>query len=227
MDPIRVHIVDDHELVRYALRTLLEDDPGIAVVGESADGEAAVKSVCGDTEIDVVLLDLRMPGMGGVEACRRIKAERPDVGVLVLTSFDDDDEVFGVLAAGAGGYIMKDTRPDLILQAVRTVADGQAVFDSKIAARVIAGKAEEEKEPDAELMRRLSERELEVLRLMAKGMSNKEIGRALWIGETTVKTHVSHILRKLDQSDRTQAVLMAVQAGLVRLSPADAGNAPI
>lgn len=226
MDPIRVHIVDDHELVRYALRTLLDDDPGITVVGESADGEAAVKAVCSDVEIDVVLLDLRMPGMGGVEACRRIKAEKPDVGVLVLTSFDDDDEVFGVLAVGAGGYIMKDTRPDLILQAVRTIADGQAVFDSKIAARVIAGKGEEEKEPDAELMRRLSERELEVLRLMAKGMSNKEIGRALWIGETTVKTHVSHILRKLDQSDRTQAVLMAVQAGLVRLSPAEADQAP-
>lgn len=225
MEPIRVHIVDDHELVRYALRTLLEDDPGITVVGESADGEAAVKAVC-ESEVDVVLMDLRMPGMGGVEACRRIKAEKPDLGVLVLTSFDDDDEVFGVLAVGAGGYIMKDTRPELILQAVRTIADGQAVFDSKIAARVIAGKTEDEKEPDAELMGRLSERELEVLGLMAKGMSNKEIGGALWIGETTVKTHVSHILRKLDQSDRTQAVLLAVQAGLVRLPGGHQADTP-
>ncbi|PKQ30121.1 MAG: DNA-binding response regulator [Actinobacteria bacterium HGW-Actinobacteria-10] len=224
VEPIRVHIVDDHELVRYALRTLLEDDPGISVVGESADGEQAIRAVCdSDVDIDVVLMDLRMPGMGGVEACRRIKSEKPEIGVLVLTSFDDDDEVFGVLAVGAGGYIMKDTRPELILHAVRTIADGQAVFDSKIAARVIAGKTEDEKAPDAELMERLSDRELEVLRLMAKGMSNKEIGRALWIGETTVKTHVSHILRKLDQSDRTQAVLLAVQAGLVRLTPNDAG----
>jgi len=216
MDRIRIFIADDHELVRYALRTLLENEPGIEVVGESPDGEGAVDAV-GELEIDVVLLDLRMPGIGGVEACRRVKEIDPEVKVLVLTSFGDDDEVFGVLAVGAGGYILKDTRPDLVVQAIRAVALGQAVFDSKIAARVIAGKGDSEPEPNAELLDRLSDRELEVLRLMAKGMSNKEIGRELWIGETTVKTHVSHILRKLDQSDRTQAVLTAVQAGLVRL----------
>lgn len=217
MDPIRIFIADDHELVRYALRRLLEDEVGIEVVGESADGEGAVDGVCGH-DVDVVLLDLRMPGMGGVEACRRIKQCRPEVNVLVLTSFGDDDEVFGVLAAGAGGYILKDTRPEQVIQAVRTVALGQSVFDSNIAARVIAGKGESEASPDATMVGLLSDRELEVLRLMAKGMSNKEIGRMLWIGEATVKTHVSHVLRKLETPDRTQAVLTAIRAGLVRVS---------
>lgn len=219
MDVITIFIADDHELVRYALRTLLEAEPGIEVVGESPDGEGAVKAVA-DGGIDIVLLDLRMPGIGGIEACRRIKESRPEVDVLVLTSFGDDDEVFGVLAAGAGGYILKDTRPEMVVQAIRAVADGQAVFDSKIAARVIAGKADGG-EPGSRLMDRLSERELEVLRLMAKGMSNKEIARALWIGEATVKTHVSHVLHKLETTDRTQAVLHAIQAGLVDVGSAE------
>ncbi|MBN1193694.1 MAG: response regulator transcription factor [Coriobacteriia bacterium] len=211
---LKVFIADDHELVRYALRMLLEDEPGVDVVGESPDGEGAVAAVA-DGGIDLVLLDLRMPGIGGIEACRQIKEARPEVYVLVLTSFDDDDEVFGVLAAGAGGYILKDTRPDLVVQAVRAIAEGQAVFDSKIAARVISGKTDSEESPGAELMALLSDREVEVLRLIAKGMSNKEIARALWIGEATVKTHVSHLLHKMGTGDRTQAVLMAIQAGLV------------
>lgn len=220
MDAIRVFIADDHELVRYALRTLLESESDIEVVGESPDGEGAVEAVK-ETGIDVVLLDLRMPGIGGVEACRQIKEAAPTANVLVLTSFGDDDEVFGVLAVGAGGYLMKDTQPEFVVQAVRAMAAGQAVFDSKIAARLIAGKTEAERTPDEDLMDLLSERELEVLRLMAKGLSNKAISRALWIGETTVKTHVSHVLHKLGQSDRTQAVLVAVQAGLVKLSAED------
>lgn len=214
MDPIRVFIADDHELVRYALRMMLENEGDIEVVGESADGEGAVAGV-EDGDVDLVLLDLRMPGIGGIEACRLIKECQPDISVLVLTSFGDDDEVFGVLAAGAGGYILKDTRPELVVQAVRAMAEGQAVFDSKIVSRVIAGKPEQTDEPDEELKARFSERELEVLQLMAKGMSNKQIGRELWIGEATVKTHVSHILRKMGTADRTQAALMAVRAGIV------------
>lgn len=217
MEPIRVFIADDHELVRYALRTMLDDEPDIEVVGESEDGEGAVEGVkCG--EVDVVLLDLRMPGMGGVEACRCINEACPDTRVLVLTSFDDDDEIFGVLSVGAAGYILKDTRPDRVVQAVRSVFDGQSVFDSNVANRVISGqRVETDGAAAAQYRELLSDREMEVLKLMAKGLSNKEIGRALWIGETTVKTHVSHILRKLDQSDRTQAVLAAVRAGLVEL----------
>ena len=215
MSNVRIFIADDHELVRYALRNLLEGEEDFEVIGEAEDGEAAIQG-CLDLRPDVLLLDLRMPGMGGVDVCRELSDKECDTRVLVLTSFDDDEEVFGVLAVGASGYILKDTRPESVVQAVRSVADGKSVFDAKIADRVIAGpsNAEEEVPPEREL---LSDREMEVLRLMAKGMSNKEIGRALWIGETTVKTHVSHILRKLGQNDRMQAVLAAVKAGLVNL----------
>ena len=216
MQAIRVMIADDHELVRLALRTLLEGEDGIEVVAEAPDGETVLE-LMKTTAIHLLLLDLRMPGIGGVETCRRVRQIDPELPILVLTSFDDEEEMFGVLAAGASGYILKDTRPEQLAQAVRTVAEGQSVFDSGIAARVIAGKTTAQNEPDPVLLNLLSERELQVLKLMAKGLSNKEIGRALWIGETTVKTHVSRILRKMGQSDRTQAVLAAVQAGLVRL----------
>jgi DNA-binding NarL/FixJ family response regulator len=214
MQRIKVFVADDHELVRYALRTLLDAEDDIEVVGEAADG-AGVVSGCLDTLPDVLLLDLRMPGEGGVEVCHRVREQCPNTAVLVLTSYDGDEEVFGVLSAGACGYLLKDMRPERVVHAIRAVADGQAVFDSQVAERIIAGRAtgNGDHDPDA-----LSEREMEVLQLMSKGMSNKEIGRALWIGETTVKTHVSHILRKLGQSDRTQAVLAAVKSGLVHLS---------
>ncbi len=182
MPPIRVFIADDHELVRYALRMMLDDEPDIEVVGESADGEGAVATIVG-ADVDVVLMDLRMPGMGGVEACRQITESCPDTRVLVLTSFDDDEEVFGVLAVGAAGYILKDTRPDRVVQAVRSVFDGQAVFDSKVASRVISGQRVETDEiAGARYRELLSDREMEVLKLLAKGLSNKEIGQALWIG---------------------------------------------
>lgn len=215
MDKIRVFVADDHELVRFALRTLLEVETDIEVVGEAADTDGVVIG-CIETEPDVLLLDLRMPGDGGVEACRQVRDRSPRTSVLVLTSFDEDEEMFGVLSAGASGYILKDTRPELVVNAIRAVADGQSVFDSSLTERIISGRARPnglDAESDS-----LSEREMEVLQLMAKGLSNKEIGRALWIGETTVKTHVSHILRKLGQADRTQAVLAAVKAGIVRLS---------
>lgn len=209
-------IADDHELVRLALRTLLEAEPDIDVVGEAQDGAEAIEGVC-KVAPDVVLLDMRMPKADGIEVCSRLRESCPDARILVLTSYDDDEEVFGVLAAGASGYILKDTRPDTVVQAVRSVADGQSVFDSKVATRVISGPRNGDDQAGNHNHELLSEREMEVLRLMSKGMSNKEIGRALWIGETTVKTHVSHILRKLGQNDRTQAVLAAVKLGLVTL----------
>ena len=213
MDRINVFIADDHELVRYALRTLLEGEPDIAVVGEAEDSDTAI-SGCAETNPDVLLLDLRMPGVGGVEVCREVRALCPTTAVLVLTSFDEDEEVFGVLSAGASGYILKDTRAERVVEATRSVAQGQSVFDNSVADRLINGRA---KSTDSETDP-LSDRETEVLQLMAKGLSNKEIGRALWIGETTVKTHVSHILRKLGAADRTQAVLTAVRTGLVHLN---------
>lgn len=212
MTTLRVFVADDHELVRYALKTMLEAEDDIEVVGEAADGTSAI-SGCLDTKPDVLVLDLRMPGDDGVEVCRQVREHCPDAAVLVLTSYDEDEELFGVLSAGACGYLLKDARPERIIHAIRSVADGQAVFDSTIANRIISGRATGNDALDEPL----SERELEVLQLMSKGLSNKEIGRALWISETTVKTHVSHILHKLAQADRTQAVLAAVKLGLVRL----------
>jgi len=217
VDKISVFIADDHELVRYALRTLLEAEPDIEIVGEAGDSEGAIAG-CTEAQPDVLLLDLRMPGVGGVEVCRECRMSSPETAVLVLTSFDEDEEVFGVLAAGASGYILKDSRAERVVAATRSVAQGQSVFDTSVANRIISGRKQPRHglDPDSES---LSDREMEVLQLMAKGHSNKEIGRALWIGETTVKTHVTHILRKLGVADRTQAVLVALKAGLVRLNP--------
>lgn len=213
MEPVRVFVADDHELVRYAMRTLIESESDMTVAGEAGDTQATIDG-CKKEQPDVVLLDLRMPGEGGVAACRGVRDGSPDSHVLVLTSFDDDDEVFEVLSAGAAGYILKGTKPERIIRAIRAVADGQSVFDSAIASRIISGRTQNTQDKEMEA---LSERELQVLQLMAKGLSNKDIGRALWIGETTVKTHVSHILRKLRQTDRAQAVLVAVKLGIVGL----------
>jgi len=211
MDSIKVFIADDHELVRYALRTVLEDEGDIQVVGEAGDSESAVAG-CQATTPDVLVLDMRMPGEGGVGVCRRVREACPGTAVLILTSFDGDEELFGALSVGANGYLLKDTRPERIVHAIRLVSDGEAVFDNAVATRIINRPSGGDTLPDP-----LSDREMEVLQLMAKGLSNKDIGQALWIGETTVKTHVSHVLRKLDSADRTQAVLAAVKAGLVRL----------
>jgi len=213
---IRVFIADDHELVRIGLRTLVEAEPDMEVVGEAASANAAFDNVV-LTRPDVLLLDMRMPGGDGVDVCRRVSESVPDTSVLVISSFDNDEEIFGVLEAGAKGYLMKDTRPDQVVNAIRSIVEGQAVFDGAVAARIVSGRPQSGTGANAELSEPLSERELEVLDLMAKGRSNKQIGRELWIGETTVKTHVSHILRKLGQGDRTQAVLAAVKAGIVQL----------
>lgn len=215
---IKVFIADDHELVRLALRSLLEDEPDLHLVGEADTGDGTVAGVI-KTEPDVLLLDMRMPGPGGAEVCRRVREAREDTRVLILTSYDDDEEIFGVLAAGASGYLLKDARPGNIATAIRSVADGQTIFDDTIAQRIISGKSVPEIGGEAAAYRdSLSEREFDVLKLMTEGLSNKEIGKALWIEETTVKTHVSHILRKLGQADRTQAVLTAVRLGIVPMN---------
>jgi DNA-binding NarL/FixJ family response regulator len=209
---LRVLIVDDHELVRLGLRTVIEEEPGMCVAGEASTGEEALAAI-GATEPDVVLLDLRMPGMGGVDTCRAIVSRDPGTRVLVLTSYDDDEEVFGVLDAGAAGYLMKDADPATVLQAIRAVAGGNTVLDSAVADRVIHGSHVTDGHDDAGL----SPREREVLELMARGMTNVQIARALWLSEATVKTHVSRVLRKLGTSDRTQAVVEAARRGLVHL----------
>ncbi|MBN2404249.1 MAG: response regulator transcription factor [Coriobacteriia bacterium] len=206
-----VYIIDDHQLVRYGLRAVIEADGDMVVIGEAASGEEAIEWLH-DLRPDIVLLDLRMPGIGGVETCRRLLDRDPKMRVVVLTSYDDDDEVFGVLSAGAVGYLMKDASAESLLQSLRGVADGQTVLDSAVARRVIDAKGMSPEASDAPL---LSNREMDVLALMARGCNNRSIAQELWISEPTVKSHVSHILRKLDSRDRTQAVVEAIRLRLV------------
>jgi len=207
---IRVFIVDDHELVRYALRTSIDGEGDMSVVGEASNGEEALSAV-GGLSPDVVLLDLRMPGMNGVDVCRGLLEGTPSLKVIVLTSYDEDEEIFGVLSAGAVAYLMKDTSPSSLIEAIRSVSDGQTVLDGSVARRVINARSSAGSDDPG-----LSEREMDVLAIMARGASNREIARSLWISEPTVKTHVSHILRKLGQSDRTHAVVEAMRRGIVR-----------
>jgi NarL family two-component system response regulator LiaR len=208
---IRVLIADDHAVVRQGLRTFLELQEDIEVVGDAADGEAALAGV-ERFEPDVVLMDLVMPGVGGVEAIRRLRTLRPETRVLVLTSFLDDEKLFPAVRAGAAGYLLKDVEPLELVRAIRTVADGEALLHPAVAARLMEEFSDTER-PVAE--EALTAREREVLLLIAGGLPNKQIALELGIAEKTVKTHVSSILSKLGLTDRTQAALYAVRAGLI------------
>ena len=209
---IRVLIADDHAVVRQGLKTFLELQDDIEVVEDVADGEAAVAAVEREAP-DVVLMDLVMPGVDGVEAIRRIKEGRPQARVLVLSSFLDDERLFPAVRAGAAGYLLKDVEPRELVKAIRTVHGGEALLHPAVAARLMdefaAGRAPE---PSTD---GLTDREREVLTLIARGLANKLIARELSISEKTVKAHVSSILGKLGVSDRTQAALYAVRSGLV------------
>lgn len=208
---IRLLIADDHAVVRQGLRTFLELQEGIEVVAEAEDGEEAV-AAAERTTPDVVLLDLVMPRLGGVEAIRRIREVSPESRVIVLTSFFDDDRLFPAVRAGAAGYLLKDVQPQELVRAIRTVHDGNALLAPEVAARVLeelAGGGERPRSADL-----LTAREREVLALIARGMPNKVIARELAVSEKTVKTHVSNILGKLGLTDRTQAALYAVRQGL-------------
>ncbi len=213
METTKVFIIDDHALVRYGLRMALETDGDFTVVGEAASGEAAIEALA-TTETDLVLLDLRMPGIGGVETCRCLMKENPALRVVVLTSFDDEEDVVAVLDAGAVGYLMKDASPAALLQALRDVGHGQTVLDSGVARRLVRANNNTATQ-SAEAVPQLSERETAVLKLMARGFSNRQIANELWISEPTVKTHVSHILRKMEMTDRTKAVVEAMRLGMV------------
>jgi NarL family two-component system response regulator LiaR len=208
---IRVLIADDHAVVRQGLRTFLELQDDIEVVGDVSDGEAALSAVS-EHEPDVVLMDLVMPGVGGVEAIRRLRELRPETRVLVLTSFLDDEKLFPAVRAGAAGYLLKDVQPAELVRAIRTVADGEALLHPAVAARLMEEFSESERPPADEA---LTAREREVLELIARGLPNKLIARDLGIAEKTVKTHVSSILGKLGLTDRTQAALYAVRSGLI------------
>ncbi|WP_084960776.1 response regulator [Thermoactinospora rubra] len=204
---IRLLIVDDHPVVREGLRGMLEADPGITVVGEAASGgEAVVRAR--DLRPDVVLMDLRMPGGDGVSATGRILADRPQTRVIVLTTYETDQDIVRAVEAGAAGYLLKDTSTADLLAAVSAAVRGETVLSPSVATRLVSRM----RAPAAES---LTPRETQVLALVAKGMSNGEIGRALFISETTVKTHLLRIFGKLGVSDRTAAVTTAMDRGLL------------
>jgi NarL family two-component system response regulator LiaR len=209
---IRVLIADDHAVVRQGLRTFLELQDDIEVVADVADGEGALEAAA-EHQPDVVLMDLVMPGLGGVEAIGRLREVQPQARVLVLTSFLDDEKLFPAVRAGAAGYLLKDVEPGELVRAIRTVADGEALLHPAVAARLMEEVSSGAPRPGAE--EALTAREREVLLLIARGMPNKLIARELQIAEKTVKTHVSSILGKLGLTDRTQAALYAVRAGLL------------
>jgi NarL family two-component system response regulator LiaR len=212
VDKIKVLIVDDHAIVRQGLRTFLELQADIEIVGEAENGLQAVEQA-GREHPDVVLLDLVMPIMDGIQATREIMERSPGSRVLILTSFGDDDKVFPAIRAGAQGYLLKDIPPQELAQAVRDAHQGKAQLHPDIARKLMADvAAREEKPPPAP--DELTERERDVLRLIAQGFSNQQIARELVISEKTVKTHVSSILSKLHVEDRTQAAIYALKKGL-------------
>jgi DNA-binding NarL/FixJ family response regulator len=215
--PVRVLLVDDQALFREALSTLLQVRPEIEVIGEAGDGDAALRQAA-DLQPDVVLMDLHMPVLDGIAATRRLRVEHPAVRVLALTTFDDDEDVFAALRAGAVGYLLKDVSGDRLVEALLAAARGESVLQPSVAARVVARFAQlpDEAPPRAQpLVVPLSERELGVLRLLAEGGSNREIAGALFLAEGTVKNHVTNVLAKLGARDRTQAALRARALDLI------------
>jgi two-component system, NarL family, response regulator LiaR len=213
--PIRVLIVDDHAVVREGLRTFLQLQDRIEVVGEAGDGEEALEQA-GRLQPDVILMDLVMPRLDGVSAMRELRARASSSRVIVLTSFLDDDRLMPAIEAGAAGYLLKNVEPAELARAVRAAHAGEALLDPTVAARLVQAIAARPS-PTGSDSQRLTRREREVLELIAHGRSNKRIAFELDISEKTVKTHVGHVLAKLGVSDRTQAALLAVQEGLVRL----------
>jgi len=208
MDGVTVLIADDHPVVRQGLRVFLDLQDGISVVGEAATGAEAVVKV-EELLPDVVLLDLVMPDLDGIEAARRIRDVSPSTKVIVVTSYADDEKIFPAIKAGAAGYLLKDVEPDDIADGIRRVHRGEALLHPKIAARLMREVTEEKSEAQV-----LTTRELDVLRGLARGLSNKAIAEELVVSEKTVKTHVSNILAKLHLVDRTQAALYAVRQRL-------------
>jgi RNA polymerase sigma factor (sigma-70 family) len=215
--PVRVLIVDDDHLMRAGLRGVLSNDAQIEVVGEAADGRDAVYR----TRLlnpDVVLMDVRMPDLDGISATRKLLAGFPEVRVVILTTFEQDDYIFGALSAGASGFLLKRTAPEELLAAIHTIAAGDSLLSPSVTSRVIERMARQPA-PDESVDRRLEEltpREREVLELVARGLSNGEIAAALVIEESTVKTHVKRVLAKLGARDRVQAVIFAYESGLAR-----------
>ena len=213
-DPITVLLVDDHEIVRRGVRAFLETQEDITVVAQAGSGEEAVRLAV-EHAPDVALMDLIMPGMDGVEATRRLRARSPRTNVVMLTSYHDDEHVFPAIRAGALSYVLKEIGPEELADAVRKAAAGEAVLHPRVAARVVR-ELHGARRDEPNVFRELSDRELEVLKLIADGLSNAEIAGRLYVSEKTVKSHVSNILGKLHLADRTQAAVYAWRQGVVR-----------
>jgi DNA-binding NarL/FixJ family response regulator len=216
---IRLILADDHAVVRAGTRQLLERQPDFDIVGEASDGEEAVR-LAHELQPDVVVMDVRMPRVSGVEATRRIKAECPDVRVLVLTAHDDDEYVFALLQAGANGYILKTAEFEELVRAIHTVAAGQSALAPEVTGKVVAQFTSGKSLPDMlanaeDQYDGLTERELGILKLVGNGLSNKQIGKQLFISDRTVQAHLSNIFSKLGVSSRTEAVMHAVRKGWI------------
>lgn len=215
---IRVLLVDDQELVRYGFRLMLEADEGMVVVGEAEDGARAI-GAAERLRPDVVLMDVRMPGLGGIEATKQITSRRPDTRVLVLTTYDLDEYAFGALGAGASGFLLKDTRPGDLVAAIRAVHAGDAVVSPRITAKLIEAAAphlrnDHEEDTDSTLSE-LTLREREIFVLIGRGLTNSEIAASLYLSDSTVKAHVGRVLFKLNLRNRVEAVIRAYELGVV------------
>ena len=209
----RVLVADDHAVFRYGMRAMLSNAKGFEVVGEASTGEEAVEKAA-RMRPDIVLMDIQMPGMNGIEATRRISRANPDVGVVVVTMFGDEDSVFSAMRAGARGYVLKGADAEEVMKVLRAVADGEAHFGPEIATRLLGFFSASRPAPPSEEFPELTAREVEVLDLIARGMSNQEIVRRLYLSQKTVRNHVSNIFLKLQVAGRAQAIVRAREAGL-------------
>jgi DNA-binding NarL/FixJ family response regulator len=216
---IRVLVADDQSMVRAGFRMLLSSQDDIEVVAEASDGREAVEKAARFNP-SVVLMDIRMPELDGLQATRQILAADAGARILILTTFDLDEYVYEALRAGASGFVLKDDPPEQLLEAIRLVAGGEALLSPSITKRVIKQFARIPQPAPPPELEQLTERELDVFRLIARGLSNAEIGQELYISDTTVKTHITHILQKLNLRDRVQAVVLAYENGLFRDEPA-------
>lgn len=217
MNAVRVVLVDDHALMRQGISTILSAQPDLEVVGEASTGEEAIELVL-RTHPDVICMDVEMPGIGGIEATRRLIADPAMTSkVLMLTTFEREDYLVAALEAGASGFMLKNARPENLVEGIKAVAAGEALLSPEVTRAVIerAVRSADTTAPIPDIPEQLTERELEVLRLLARGLSNDEIARELTVGRATVKTHVSNVLMKLQLRDRVQAVAFAYRSGLV------------
>jgi DNA-binding NarL/FixJ family response regulator len=208
-------VADDHALFRYGIKAMLANAEGFEVVGEAATGEEVVEKVA-QARPDIVLMDIQMPGINGVEATRRVLERDPSIGVVVVTMFEDDDSVLAAMRAGARGYILKGADAGEVLKVVRAVAEGEAHFGSEIASRLVAFFSAPKPAASSEAFPELTAREAEVLDLIARGLNNAEIAKRLYISQKTVRNHVSNVFLKLQVADRAQAIVRAREAGLGR-----------